>query len=318
MNKNEIIEVLNGEFSEKRRSARALAEKNLSLALADPEFHDVYTKLKESEFQLAKAQVYGEKSDKTENLESKIKELKKKESKIFSRLGIAKNSFEPQYNCKKCKDSGRIDGEHCSCFKTRLTEELVKISGLEISSLADFSSYDSMIASDKEQRQELEKLKDILIKFADKFGSSKYKNIVLSGRTGVGKTFALECTANEVMKKGFTVCFISAFGLGNQFVKYHSCFNANKQSYLDILLDPDLLVIDDLGTEPVLKNVTREYLYLIISERMLKGKVTLVSTNLGPNDILERYGERVFSRLNNKSKSLLLNLSGDDLRVKKK
>ena len=55
--------------------------------------------------------------------------------------------------------------------------------------------------------------------------------------------------------------------MNNLFLSYHTSFGAEKSSYLDTVLDPDVLVIDDLGTEPILKNVTLEYLYLILSER---------------------------------------------------
>ena len=83
---------------------------------------------------------------------------------------------------------------------------------------------------------------------------------------------------------------------------------------LDSLLDPDLLIIDDLGTEPVLRNVTKEYLLAVIQERMLKHKATLISTNLSPEQIFDRYGERLFSRITHKGKSLLINIEGNDLR----
>ena len=65
----------------------------------------------------------------------------------------------------------------------------------------------------------------------------------------------------------------------------------------------------------MLNNVTKEYLYLVISERMLKSKSTLISTNLDAKNILERYGERIFSRLFDKTKSLLLRIEGHDLRT---
>ena len=36
-------------------------------------------------------------------------------------------------------------------------------------------------------------------------------------------------------------------------LKYHTTFDDNKQELLTHLIDSDLLVIDDLGTEPILK-----------------------------------------------------------------
>lgn len=67
-----------------------------------------------------------------------------------------------------------------------------------------------------------------------------------------------------------------------------------KLQYLEPLIDCDLLIIDDLGTEPLYRNVSGEYLYTIINERKITKKHTLISTNLSLDDILNRYGERIF------------------------
>ena len=317
MNK-ELEQKLKNEFIAKRNHASLVAENNLNRALNDAEFHDVYTSLNEKTFRLISIDGDSKKSEEIKSLKKSIKELKEKKVEILKRLNLKESDFVPQYECKKFNDSGMLDDKYCSCFERRKLEELVKASGLTVSSLNDFSVYDENIAKNEEQRETLKKLKDILLRYADKFGSTKLLNIIICGKTGVGKTFALECVANEIMKKGFSCYFFSAFGINNQFVKYHTCFDANKQSYLDILLDPDLLIIDDLGSEPVLKNVTREYLYLILEERMLKHKSTMISTNLNQSEIIDRYGERIFSRLFNKSKSYIFKINGDDLRLNKK
>ena len=68
---------------------------------------------------------------------------------------------------------------------------------------------------------------------------------------------------------------------------------------------PDLLIIDDLGTEPMIHNITIETLLSILCQRQDMNKATVVSTNLDvlsngsmPNDtIWSVYGERFASRL---------------------
>jgi DNA replication protein DnaC len=61
----------------------------------------------------------------------------------------------------------------------------------------------------------------------------------------------------------------------------------------------------------------KEYLYLILNERMLNNLSTIITTNLEPGEILTNYGERIFSRLVNKKTSICINLDGEDLRLKK-
>ena len=131
--------------------------------------------------------------------------------------------------------------------------------------------------------------------------------------TGVGDRYVLE----EMLKKNYSVCFLSAFDMNNMFLKYHTTFDSTKNSWLEPLVECDMLFIDDLGTEPVMKNVTLNYLFLLLSERERFKRPIIITTNLLPENILDRYGERIYSRLNNKLSSLVLYVEGDDLRLSK-
>ena len=88
-----------------------------------------------------------------------------------------------------------------------------------------------------------------------------------------------------------------------------------KKDILDKYLSCELLCIDDLGTENLIKNVTVEYLYLIINERLQSGKNTIITTNLDLQQIMQNYDERIFSRIANKQECILFNMTGDDLRL---
>ena len=116
------------------------------------------------------------------------------------------------------------------------------------------------------------------------------------------------------MQKGYTAAIMTAFGFVENMRAYHTTFDDSKESYLSPVLDCDLLVIDDLGTESILKNITLEYLYLVLNERMISGKHTLVTTNLTPNDLASRYGERTASRLFDKRVAYAVPFPDEDLR----
>ena len=117
-----------------------------------------------------------------------------------------------------------------------------------------------------------------------------------------------------MLERGMSVMAVTAFAANDRFLKYHTTFDENKSAYLDTMLDCALLVIDDLGTESILKNVTLEYLYQLVNERNTRGKLTLITTNLFPDNILSRYGERIYSRLFDKSLSFTAYLTGKDIR----
>lgn len=290
-------------------------EDNLTNARKNNLFNENYLLIKDLEYKIAELEY--QKQDSTKAKEQ-LQKAKNKQLVIIRKLGLSLSDFQPKFACNNCKDTGFIGHEKCSCFKQKINDELIKASGLEMSKLNTFADYDEKITSDEMHQDTLLKIKELLTRFAEKFPNVNKTLITLSGTTGIGKTFALECATSEVLKKGYTANFLTAFQMNSQFLKYHTCFDANKQSYLNIVLEPDLLVIDDLGTEPMLNNVTKEYLYLTISERMLKSKPTLISTNLDGHQILARYGERIFSRLFDKTKGILVRLEGNDLRTKKR
>ena len=137
-------------------------------------------------------------------------------------------------------------------------------------------------------------------------------NINIIGDVGTGKTFWLESMANELIKKGVVVCYKTAFELNELARLYH----IGKSYEFSDCMSADVLLIDDLGTEPILKNVTKEYLYNVINVRQINKKPTIITTNLNSEDIYERYDERIFSRLSNKNLAINILLTSGDKRIK--
>jgi DNA replication protein DnaC len=75
-----------------------------------------------------------------------------------------------------------------------------------------------------------------------------------------------------------------------------SCFGRDDEQINDYL-DCDVLIIDDLGTEPTIKNVTQEHIYNILNERLVNKRAFIITTNLDPNAIMERYDQRIARRI---------------------
>ena len=142
------------------------------------------------------------------------------------------------------------------------------------------------------------------------------KNIVMCGASGTGKTYLTKCIAKELIAKNITTLFVSSFDLNNLFLEQHTS-NFGEKNNMQNLIDVDALIIDDLGTEPMRKNVTKEYLLILLNERLGKNKSTIITTNLSPDDLLARYEERIFSRIFNKRTTLVLKFDGKNVRLKK-
>ena len=180
---------------------------------------------------------------------------------------------------------------------------------LRASSQSEFKSFD-------DAKQEIMDETDVKVYEKLKTWCARYPNITTTniniiGGTGSGKTFLLECVANELIKKGVMVCYKTAFELNELARLYH----IGKSYNFSDCLNADVLLIDDLGTEPVLKNVTKEYLYNLINSRQINKRPTLISTNLSLDNILDRYDERIFSRLANKNLSTVIQLLSKDKRL---
>ena len=236
----------------------------------------------------------------------RLDELVKRRNEILFDKGVTREMLNPPYKCERCKDTGLIGGKPCSCVISKCTDD-----GMD--GKATFDNADLTLFPEDEQKR-IAATYATLKTFCDKFPYTNKLNILLIGRCGSGKTYLASCIGNEIAAKGCSVVMLSAFAFVNRMRKYHTTFDEDRFSYLDPLLDCDLLIIDDLGTENMTKNVTVEYLYLVINERMTAGKHTILTSNLDGEMMLARYGERTYSRLFGSRQSQGFALSDTDLR----
>ncbi len=109
------------------------------------------------------------------------------------------------------------------------------------------------------------------------------------------------CIAKELLKKGKTVLYQTAPVLLESVIDYKMSKQKNySENILKSVLESDLLIIDDLGTES-LNSMKLSELFNIINTRILnlnqKVTKTIISTNLNIQDIFRNYEERIGSRI---------------------
>ena len=139
---------------------------------------------------------------------------------------------------------------------------------------------------------------------------------LIAGATGTGKSCLASAMARKaVLEKAKSALVLSAYEFNNTCLNSHLAPIDEKSAVLHNLVNCDFIVIDDLGTEPMLKNVTCEYMQLVLDERIRKGLTTIITTNLSELQLKERYGERIFSRLSDTKHSLMRRIPGKDLRL---
>ena len=127
------------------------------------------------------------------------------------------------------------------------------------------------------------------------------------------------CIAQELLKKGKTVLYQTAPVLLESVIDYKMSKQKNPQDNIcQSVLNVDLLIIDDLGTES-LNSMKLCELFTILNTRILnlnhKITKTIISSNLNIKDIFDSYEERIGSRIAGYYD--IYYFFGNDLRFKK-
>ena len=135
--------------------------------------------------------------------------------------------------------------------------------------------------------------------------------MLIAGKSGLGKTFLLKCIAQRVAQRGYTPTYVSAYRL---FETTRQAYMENNSALMNPYMDVQLLLIDDLGSEPLMNNVTVTQLFNLLNERQMAGRHTVISTNLNMKELQERYTERIASRLLDETGCARLTFTGSDIR----
>lgn len=253
---------------------------------------------------------------KIEALEERNVKLYERRAELLAAAGYPEDYSDIRYECDKCSDSGFVDERMCECMKKRLVLAGYESSG--IGGLIRTQSFDNFsleyYRTGGANYANMEMALTWLREFARNFSSDSYRNYLLVGGTGLGKTHLSTAVAKEVIEKGHDVLYVSAVGMMGDF-EDKRFGNGEKEINTDRYYTADLLIIDDLGTE-VVNNFTRSYLYEVINTRINNRKCTFINTNLSKKEIEEKYSERITSRLFGEYYPIIF--SGTDIRRQKR
>ncbi|MDD5917477.1 MAG: ATP-binding protein [bacterium] len=242
----------------------------------------------------------------------RIAALNAEAERLLADNGIAPEMLKPQFRCKECEDTGFVGTQRrmCACLRKRLLREEYASSGFAEN--ACFERFDTGIYKDETQRRRSVRAKEICEEYAEQLSFNGARGLLLLGDAGLGKTFLLDCIGQRALARGHSVQKYTAYNLLDRMLR--AMRERDGGLTAAGLAAPDLLLIDDLGTEPFLQNVTYELLFSAINERQNAGKATAIATNLGKAQILEDYGERLFSRMTSPRLFSVIELKGKSLR----
>ena len=297
MNKQQLLQIAQRNILEKRNNAIDRCDKLLAKLRTLPEWVEVETNLKQ-------AQVDYVMNGKQEADKQRIEKYRTEQKQLLGKLKVDESRLTPQFSCAKCADTGYIDNVMCDCLKQEIRKLLIKDADVKHPNCTFANSTEK----DKHNKAVYKKVQSLCQKGCT-------TNVLLTGATGTGKTYLLSACANECLANDKSVLFATSYALNETFLECHLAPLQTKQLVLENLLDVDALFIDDLGTENIYRNVTAEYLFVVVNERIARGKQTFISTNLTLEAIRARYDERIFSRLVDKNITFVQQLVGDDKRI---
>lgn len=254
-----------------------------------------------------------------ENLEERMGALNAKIGAALQAGGLPEDYLEPVYGCAKCKDTGYTGDlikEPCECLQKAYQAKLREQIGLGKNGDETFETFNAAIIPETQvqpgitQRQLSELAKKQCEEWANRWPKADTRDLLLSGKSGLGKTFLMHSMAARLLERGVNVLMMSAYTFLQMARKSHM----EAENGVQELTDVPVLMLDDLGSEPLMQNITVEQLFQLINERQIRGLSTVISTNLTLKELRERYTERIASRLNDPKNCRILLLEGSDLR----
>ena len=332
---NSNLKLLLKEYEQKRLSAHIdLDKRKQKLYASCPRLEEIESEINQFAFGTAKTILT---SSSTTNplseLQDKICLLNEEKKTLLMKLHISDSFFLPNYECSLCEDTGYIQSSYgsslCNCIKQKLFDldyNKANIGNLKQDTFNsfDFSLYSDEINEEKyhsksSPKENVKTIVSICHSFINNFDSSFEKNLLFTGNTGLGKTFLSNCIANEILSKDKTVLYQTAPIMLDTIIDYRFGRTSNSVDIYKNILEVDLLIIDDLGTE-YMNAIKFTELFNVINTRLLNQNnhitKTIISTNLSLQNLHATYDERIFSRLVGYYN--LCRFFGDDIRFLKR
>lgn len=337
LKKEQINHILRKYDEKQLKNRRELQERENEIFSTIPAIRELEQELASNAVKATKQSLLGY-SNALEELKNQNQSLKEAKIALLTANGYPADYLTLKYNCPDCKDTGYItndtwlDEEHillsknkCHCFKQAVVDLLYTQSGIQNAiERENFStfSYDYFSRTYIDQSIGISAYDNAINAvskcetFIKNFDQS-HENLLIYGNTGVGKTFLTNCIAKELLSSAHIVIYLTAFQLFD--ILERRKFSKAEQDYdleekFQGILNCDLLIIDDLGTE-LSNSFINSQLYLVINERLLTKKSVIISTNLPLDDLSKHYSERIFSRI--ASNYIMVKMFGEDIRLKK-
>ena len=230
--------------------------------------------------------------------------MQQRKRELFLAAGLPGDYDQMHFACPLCSDTGYYQGKMCHCLKQLLSrlmlESLTRSANLSsLTTFADFKlDYYSPVKLDGLNVSPRELMSRALAQcrdFADRFSPTASPSMFFQGATGLGKTHLSLAIAAQVAQNGWHVLYLPAQLLIDRLERERFRRSEDGLS-IDYILDADLLILDDLGTE-FSNSFSVSALYNVINSRLVEQRPTIISSNLTLKELEQRYSQRLVSRI---------------------
>lgn len=269
-----------------------------------PRAREIEKELSSTAIQAAKAVLKGRGTQETlQELREHNQALQQEFDALLSEAGLPSDYLEPHYQCAQCRDEGFIDGKMCACLKVRMrTEACRKLNAQTPLSLSTFESFDLKYYSSTPEpgqktapREHMEQVFQYCKNYAEQFSMAS-PSLLFRGGTGLSKTHLSLAIANVVIQNGYGVIYDSVHNIMTTLERERFGKEPAPEDTNRLLMECDLLILDDLGTEFSTSFVTAS-IYNLVNTRLMAQRPTIISTNLTLTELEKRYTERLISRI---------------------
>ena len=312
-------------YEKRRREAREEArEKRDALYKAHPRVEELSREIIALAGEQIKASLDGDLT-RLDFVRSRRQALIKEKNKEMAAAGFSEKDLEPRYACSLCQDTGWVDNRECSCWEKAVIREFYSDSILwRRAATENFESfsldwYDNEKKLKAFQGRTAREVMEENLKAAKSYvaGFDKRRDgVLMTGSVGTGKTFLCNCMAGALLKAGYSVLYVSAQELFDQMAAVTFDREEQDQLLTEQFAEADLLIIDDLGTEFTGHRLAANALFVILNERIIGNRGTVISTNLELEALGERYSEPVLSRMIGEFR--IMRFVGQDIRMAKR
>lgn len=250
--------------------------------------------------------------------------LQAEKQELLARMGLPSDCLDEKPSCPLCGDTGYRNGQVCRCLRRYYAreqqKELSRMLNLDGQSFDTFSMewYSEEVDRDSgmSPRKNMENVYEVCAEFAHGFGK-KPGNLLLFGAPGLGKTFLSAAIAREVSGEGWSVVYDTAVHIFEKFESQKFGRGEDDEISADVnrVMNCDLLILDDLGTE-MTTTFVQSALYQIINTRLMEKRSTILNTNLMPRELGQRYSPQIASRIEGEYE--ILPFFGQDIRLLKR